>query len=347
MMMRYVRGVSMVEFLVAITLSIVVSTGLVTLLSANKTTYTIQDNLARIQESGRYLRYMLGLDIRMAGFMGCDDMVSHAPINLINNPSQAQEFSLDTAVHGYEATDDANPVWSPALPAWITDNIAGGTALVNGSDILVIRQIAPNLTPVTVNMATNSDNVSVANRFAIAPGDILIVTDCEDTDIIKASTGTSNTVINHTTADNTTSQLSKAFQIDARVGHLRTYIYYVKDTGRTNMNGQTIRALYRQDINGNEAELIPGVERLQVRYGLDTTGNGSADTFATAETINNNNQWGLVISIRVSALIATVEEVNPKIQSYTYQGQNVTPTDRRLYREWDNYFTLRNRTIGL
>jgi hypothetical protein len=64
------RGLTLVEFMVAITIGIFIALGMLLLMSRTSRSYKINDEFARIQESGAEgIRY-LGDDLHMAGFFG-------------------------------------------------------------------------------------------------------------------------------------------------------------------------------------------------------------------------------------------------------------------------------------
>lgn len=62
---RFVRGFSLIELMIAVTLGILVSIGLVTLFGATSKANRVQDALARLQENGRFGMHRIAYDIRM------------------------------------------------------------------------------------------------------------------------------------------------------------------------------------------------------------------------------------------------------------------------------------------
>ena len=85
---------------------------------------------------------------------------------------------------------------------------------------------------------------------------------------------------------------------------------------------------------------------MQISYGLDTVGDFVTDTYQTADVIDANDDWARVMSVKVSLLMNTVNEVNPQQQAYSFMGTAVTnPGDRMLRRQWDSYVTIRNQVL--
>lgn len=62
------RGFSMVEMLVALMLSLILTAGIIQLFIGSKQTYRFHDALSRLQENGRFAIESMAADIRMAGF---------------------------------------------------------------------------------------------------------------------------------------------------------------------------------------------------------------------------------------------------------------------------------------
>jgi type IV pilus assembly protein PilW len=329
------KGFSIIEFMIAISLGALLVAGVATVYLGNRTTYSIQEGLARLQENGRYANYQFNKAVRMAGFQGCAKQSSVSMANLVKNPSAKIDFS--NAIFGYEAVTATT--WNPALPAYLTGLVKPGT------DVIEVRSAGSIAVQLQSNMASVNGAISIYNRTTVAPNDIIVITDCSIGDIIKASTGSSAAAITHTATDNVSDNVSKSYTVDAQVMHFEYSAFYIKDTGRTNRSGQAIFALFQQDINGNETEISEGVEDLQISYGVDTTGDNHANVYQTANTVNTGANWGAVISIVATKLINTINEVNPAVQPYRYNGATITPTDRRLRREWQSFVTLRNRGL--
>ena len=68
---RRMQGLTLIETMVAITISLILMAGAITLFINNKVTYEVNDNLSRLQENARFaIEFMLD-DLRMVGFFGC------------------------------------------------------------------------------------------------------------------------------------------------------------------------------------------------------------------------------------------------------------------------------------
>lgn len=73
---RPALGFSLIEIMVALTLGLLASLGIVTVFSAASSTNRVQEALARLQESGRYASTRLASDLRMLGGQYCNNSAS-------------------------------------------------------------------------------------------------------------------------------------------------------------------------------------------------------------------------------------------------------------------------------
>lgn len=340
--MKKQRGLTLAEILVSLLVGSILTAGIVQIVVNNRATYLANESLSRLKENGRFARYVLKRDIRMAGFQGCNNTKALEPKNLVKNPTAAQSFLDTNVIFGYHG---AASTWNPQIPNWISNHIPSGTQIVSDSDVITVRRLGNANNYLTASMINDTDNIIVSDRIPIKTQDILFITDCEETNIFQVSAGSTNTQITHHSADNISNALSKAYDTDAYIGRVNTATYYVRTSTRTNRTGQPINVLARQDINGNEEVLIEGIDNMKITYGLDTTGDRAPDTFVTADVVNAQNAWNQVVIVRISQLLNSIEEVGRPNQPYRFMGANLTANDRRLRRQWDMDIAIRNRNL--
>lgn len=87
-------------------------------------------------------------------------------------------------------------------------------------------------------------------------------------------------------------------------------LYYVGKTKRYNAMGKPIYALYSTDFNGRTLELVEGVEQLEFWYGFLHDGQ---IIYQKSQQIQN---WHAIVSVRLKALLNSVEENEPKVQRW-------------------------------
>ena len=64
------RGVSLVELMVALTIGSLLIVGAITVYSNSRSTFAVNESLARMQDQGRYVMSVLEPDIELAGYYG-------------------------------------------------------------------------------------------------------------------------------------------------------------------------------------------------------------------------------------------------------------------------------------
>lgn len=328
------KGFSIIEFMIAISLGAMLIGGVISVYLSNKTTFNIQQGLARIQENGRFINHILTQDLRMAGFQGCTSLSSTNIVNLV--PNKPYTTLLDIPVYGYEAQQDT---WSPTLPANITGKVKPGT------DVIEIRKAANLGVQLKAPMTRPNTAILIENRYGIQAGDTVLITDCTTGNLFIAGANSNASAITHTVANNTSNDLAKAYQQDAQIMKFEYFIYYIKDTGRTNNRNNIVYGLFRQDDKGNEIEIASGVENMQVLYGVDTNGDKNADSFMSATTVTAGNNWNNVITIQITSLLNSIDDIELTNKSYYFNGEVLTSTDRRTKKEWNSFVKIRNRGL--
>ena len=66
-------GFTLVELMIAITIGIIILGALSQVFVTSRSTYIVEEGLARVQENGRFGMNFITEDIRMAGYIGCQD----------------------------------------------------------------------------------------------------------------------------------------------------------------------------------------------------------------------------------------------------------------------------------
>ncbi len=331
---RTQRGLTLVELLVALVVSLVLMTGVVQIFIANKVTYRTQEGLARIQENGRYAMQRIGRSARAAGYFGCAGLEIATPNVLASSPpADLATITTDTPIAGLNDVAAGNPF-----------NAAPGT------DVLTLRGAGlDGLGLAGAETAINASIQLTGGNLAVGAGDFVLFTDCRTADIIRASTGSSATTVVHAAGDNASASLSKPYSADAIALRPFVHSYFVRDTGRENAAGGDIFGFFVRDLAGDH-ELVEGIADLQLLYGIDQDDDQAADIYMSANAVNGANRWGDVVSVRVNLLVDSIENamLDPADYVFTPDGNApVTPDpgDLRLRQEFAGLFTLRNRTL--
>jgi type IV pilus assembly protein PilW len=319
---------TLVELMVAMTLSLVLMAGVTTLFQGTKLTRQLQDGMATVQENGRYALHLVVRDIRGAGFTGCACM-EPTQINIVANspPDGITVFDEGEVIFGIDNATSGNAYG--ARPGTDIIRIRGGDDLQVG--------LVSNTVPVDGSIQT------VLARDVFDAGDLMMITDCESAELFRA-TGVSKvgstTSIAHASSQNSSAFFAKPYEKDSFIMGFKSNTYFIRDSGRTNRAGDVTFGLYRQDYDGNMVELVDGIDDMQITYGIDVTGDDVVDRYVTAPAAGHA-LWGDVVNVRLALLMNSVERVNSGSITVSFEGTDYT--DQKLRRAMASTVTIRNR----
>lgn len=301
---RSQQGFSLVELMVTSTIGLLLLAAVSGLFLSSN--YSAKETATRsgIYENGRYALSTLNDELRAAGFWGG----THA-IDI------AQSGGLDPivvdcsdAAAGYNYNES---LWA-LTPT--TANVLGCiTNAVVGSDVLVVKHVAQTPTVVA--------DILPARTYLMSNTTKGILFDGADP---APSTGDGGNVPS------------------GQAWEYINSIYYVAN------NDDGIPTLYRKRLYGNVwgslEEVALGVERLHVQFGVDTSGDGVADSFRDGA----NAEWDSVVSAHVYLLVRSENE-NPSYEdNKTYKMGDVTvsPIGDHYHRlVFDTSVNLRNLNL--
>jgi type IV pilus assembly protein PilW len=339
--MKPVRGMTLVELMVGLAVGMFLVAVMGSIYVGSRTTFVAQESGAHLQENGRFVIDTIANDLRMSGFRGCSSSATtNVPVdNTLNTPT-ALIYNYGEPIWGSHYTG----TWAPALTAPVS-----GLGPATSGDVLVIRRPFGVGWALVGEMSTTSSNLPVTPTGAIVQGDLLMVADCAGASVLQATNagpGTSGS-IGHSFAAGGTPGVSrdalvKVYANDARVWRMQTIVYYLAPSQRRS----TETALWQYtspvyDGRPQTAELVTGVDRMAVTYGLDTNGDGAADKFATADSVSN---WAQVVSARLEVLLVANQDGRSATvaQPYVFGGVTNTPTDNKLRTVMATSVSLRN-----
>ena len=300
---RCQRGFSLVELMVAMTLGLIILGAVGYLYLGSRQTFRTTDAIARIQENARYALQIVAHDVRMAGYVGCVNL-SAGTTNTTATPTLAPALTAANAITGLDTGAGAASFGGIVRPAGDAISVMGAF----GADVNL-------LVPVT---GTANLKVTV-NSLNFAAGDVLVVGSCGSADIFGATTVSASSgiiTIAHGSANNTTPILKGTYDTTALVMKLEQYTYFIG----TNPSGG--RSLYRNSLSEGTVEVADNVWDMQILYGVDTNGDGSADgAYIPAGSVTN---WSQVVSARISLLLVSQDNVLSTPQTYTFFGDTST-----------------------
>lgn len=343
------RGLSLVELMISIALGLMLMTGVIQMFITTKASFTVQQSLSRVQETGRMAMEFIGHDLRMASNVGCVKMQSPGKdVPNIIDPLATNKGGLHRnfliGIMGYDT-----PL---ALNASVLLNDALGSMVpAANSNILVIRGVTERGFPVAVTNNENSITVfrggsSLSNNCidGLCEGGVAVVSDCDSGRIFTAvsleeKSGGQMTITHNESWDITAADINiYDSRPEVLVYPMHTIVYFVAP----GVSGEP--SLWQRVDRQTALELIQGVERIRFTYRVDNSPN-----YVSASAIGAL-AWRDVNAVRVDLLVRGADQnALEAAQSYTFPGDAAvtTPTDRRIRQLFSNTYLIRTRNNQL
>ncbi len=341
---RFAKGLSVIEMMIALALSSVVTLGVVQLFVANSEGYSQMQGQSRVQESARFALNFIGRSVRKAGYRGCfsDAEAIHT---MMLNDILPYEFDVRTGIQGFEGQGTGwNPtfasvqmpisrgaidtnVWDPnelrVLGAAYDGSGRGidDREIIHGSDVITFKNMSVVDRRLTAPMVTSTENITIASTVApdalgFDRDHMAMIHDCEKATVFRITEMTPSggiTTIQHLTDDtdgwgNTTALLAElnTFGADSAVSAIETVTYFLAPSAGFNQQGNQTISLWRKSGIEAPIELVEGVENMQIVYGFDTDFDGVPNQYIDAPLVTN---WTQVETIRVTLIVASVDDV--------------------------------------
>lgn len=322
-------GLSLIELMIALTLSLILFLGVYEVFSSSKKTSMVQHELARMQENARFALDAFGHSIRIAGQLGCNKNV-----HIENNTGSLLDFNGGLA--GYEHSQ---------LPAILLTGHGDNPAkadVIDGTDTLIVMWASPIGTPVTADDDNPFTKILIDDTNDIEQHDPLIISDCVNADIFTAGAITADTSV-----EIGKSEFIKKYENNAQLAKLNYRAYYVRKDGQGKNNLYLSEVKKMGAATGIDTDpLLEGVEDLQIEYGEDINGDNTSIRYVSAKTADMDR----VVSVRIHLLLASEKKLlASEPQTYWFQGQKITAEDGdlRLFRSFTTTIQLRNQALDV
>ncbi len=324
---RHNQGLTLVELMIAIVLSLILMTGATSIFMASKQTFNLEEDVSRVQENMRYVANRFSNDLAGSGFYGCfpSNRSSNTTVtntvtnNGTSNPTLLYDFSQ--VISGA----DGGTVGGVELP----DQVAVHFALP-GTEV-----------PMNGTMGTQTGDVPVdanAQNYAdLSRGDIVSVSDCNAVAVFLITAVPAGS-LNHDASTTIDGVSNFATGIEHVFGHIdfSSASVYKMDAVNYELRTQTAGGLTTSGLyatrlgDASPQELIAGVENFQVTYGIDLNADGTADRYVDWDAV------GVAIN-DVTSLHVTLT-INPGDPVAQAQGRDANYT-----RDLEFTVKLRNR----
>lgn len=345
------HGITLIEMMIAITVGLILTAGLVQIFVGSKQAYKLQDSLGLLQENGRFALGTISRSVHMAdhwGGIAADDVKAGGVagnINGIGGCNGAWITDIGTGIRGYEGAANIGGV--AGFPA----GCIAAADYVPNSDILVVRYASPETVPAANDATTIFVRSAVGNSGTLMQGTGAIPASLPNQD------GTYNFVY-------------------------KTDIFYLRpcSSKTAGVCNDTIPTLVRLTLRGDtagapelvEEELAENIEQLQFVYGRDmrsnkdTNGDGTIDgndsntgsdgdvdryddaSVGAVNGLSTQDWWGKVVNVRVSLIARSKEKDANHNDNTVYDlvgyNYNVPAADKQyLRKQYTRLIQIRNR----
>lgn len=315
-------GLSLVEIMIAITLSLILLAGLVQFFVGSKQTFQALDSINGMQENGRYAMRVISDSLHIADHWGgveSENVGGTPAVTGIGGCDATWILDTSEGIRGFEGAA-ASP-----LPAGC---IANAADYLPNSDAFVVRHAGGTFSPGAVANATGTDvwvNTTIGGSATLSAGSSLPVVDV-------------NGVYNY------------PYNVEA---------YFIRPCSvragaacaATDDGGNPIPTLMRLTLQGSTLTaqtLVSGVEQMQIEYGIDSNANTNANFYVAAADVTAA-QWSQVASVRISLVMRSTQR-GKLVDTTTYAlpgGYSHTPAaGDQLYarKVFTRLIQIRNRS---
>lgn len=317
------RGLSLIELMVSIVIGLVLITGIIQVFITSKQTYSLQQELGRMQEDIRFTHEFLNRDIRMAGYAGCISIANTQYESLLNDSDDAvdADWNYKNPITGMNNIGASEKVDGEISPNENTDVLILRTPVGDAADVttdtnstqLYVKKISQEICP---------DNSTGGN--GLCKDDVVLISDCVNKSFLFQVSGitvdsSKGVKIAHTASDTSPGNnltewggdngLGTNFSTGSQVTKYQTTIYYI---GTNDANGEP--ALFsRIGKDGVGNQLIEGVEDMQIEYGIDSSPDDArtfqASSYKDADDVEAADEWSRVVSVRVNLLVRSKNDL--------------------------------------
>jgi type IV pilus assembly protein PilW len=285
------RGVSLVELMISMVIGLVLVGGAITVYVQSGNTYRTSDKVARLQEVGRYALDIVENDVRLAGMWSNTMFMPGGGGNITNSVADAI-VSPNCGVNW--VGDVTNYIDGRDNGAVLSATCTASDA-TTASDALIIRRSTVNTTAVDANKIQVQSTRMAATIFSGAAIPI---------EFDPAKSVTSDLIVR---------------------------AYYVTQASAT-----APFILKRRTLAGtagaftfNEEDVIPGIQDLQVQFGVDTDNDNQADQYVNPGAVAGRR----IVSARIWLLVVAddpeADFQDATVYAYANRDYGAAFTDQR------------------
>jgi hypothetical protein len=220
-------GFSLVEFLIAITISILLLSGLIEWFLYCQHNFILQTAWINLKNNGKLAATIMQAEIKQAGNIGCAKLT--------------KDFSIYSDSYPY--------------PLIASSKLRGGE-----HDITVMYAKYP---PIPVLSPTQKDQIAIPTFVHVQVGDVMLISDCEKAELVvikdHIKKGSAQILLTQT-------PLHFSFNEKAELSRWAINHFFIAKTARHHRDGSPIFALFMQGIKQEKTELAEDILKMNITY---------------------------------------------------------------------------------
>ena len=339
------NGFSLVELLISILLALFLAIVAGQSYLSTKTTYRATEQNARIQENLRFATHFINREVRQGGNVGCFQTLTSHLDGDTNSVSGLYNARQPINVWRYENNDDfdlssGNAYTPGSAGQWVDGANRTLPALpildglvTQGSDIISVTKLSE---PLGIRLAdtnvltSNTLSVTRLNNNNIRTGQVMLVGDCNASDLFVHTggnlNGTDGATIERGNSGLSVSNINgggnnwrKNWGSDAEVRFIESTLFFI------GQGASNLPALFRLDLGNSNAqplEIVDGIELMRGLIGVDSQSlNFSADgrddvidQYVRIDEINPSgtvsDPYSRILSLQIGLLAVGTENTN-------------------------------------
>ncbi|ABZ75705.1 prepilin-type cleavage/methylation-like protein [Shewanella halifaxensis HAW-EB4] len=270
-------GMSLVELMVAMVISLFLSAGILTMFSMSSSNVTTTSQFNQLQENGRIALTIMERDISQLGFMG--DLTGTDFVVGVNTTVDSALAAADDCI-GAGLNNATLPNNQPAhfRRLWgyesglSTDSLSCLTGVKERTDVIQIKRFIGPSVAAGINTGYY---VSTTASQAIFFND---------------GTPSSNL-------------------LNARIWEYQQHVYYIDEAnGIPMLNRKTLSVTGMK----NDEQLVEGIENIRFLYGFDNDGDSTPERYIPAESVTSlmwdNESFQRLVAIKIYVLVRSTEQ---------------------------------------
>lgn len=303
--LKAICGFSVLEILIALALGGLLLTCVFQVyLSTKSLSLAVADN-AKLQNNLRFITHFLRRNIGMAGYSGCGQLKD---LDLKNNTDFV--FTAAGTVRGFS---------SDTAPRELKKY-----QIVPHTDLIVVQKADEGITSIDEAIKAGAKNFHVASSPVNKFNKTILLADCVNADLLTAiDTGATKLV---RSSDKITHKYAVVSTTASRFAEIAYFISPISERSGDGGSGSDSSkyGLYYVTNYGNKMLLSDGISSMQIRYGVDSRGEGKIDNYYVAAEIDAGKLWDKINSVIIT--------LTPSLAQHKPQT-------------WDIYIKLRERSV--